>query len=284
MQNKDHSIPQSNVTKHHIINTDFPIEKPIFWGPNQFTEYPDEYNPPSNWRPNDLLALPRVVRFFFGGNEAALKEQFIHLGYVNYTYVHSGLKRPCFPSPDIFQYRFYTDFVPDVEIADPPYNANKSTSDVLDDVMILTAHGKAGDAGGENPHIDGLFDLTYISRVDTNQFCGPTAFPFIIGSFMGAGPAMPPPSVFATSAIVWTSTLQQYGFDPLFATAPNNIPYWFNRIQRTIHIWLTASKSGALEVYKLTEIFGPIGWDQPPSVTPSTVSGLTVTGLTMDFP
>lgn len=52
------------------IDRNFPATEPIFWGPEQDTAYPDVYNLPKNWRENELLAIPRVVRLVYGGAAA----------------------------------------------------------------------------------------------------------------------------------------------------------------------------------------------------------------------
>lgn len=67
MKNADKQIPVSQVLTNKITAYKFPVDKPIFWGPNQVTVFPSTYNEPTGpWRSNVLLQIPRVARFFFG--------------------------------------------------------------------------------------------------------------------------------------------------------------------------------------------------------------------------
>jgi hypothetical protein len=66
MLNKDNQIPVTKIMTGRLISYSFPVEKPIYWGPNQVTVFPDTYNEPSGWKPNQVLSIPKVARFFFG--------------------------------------------------------------------------------------------------------------------------------------------------------------------------------------------------------------------------
>ncbi len=72
MKNKDKNVPKSIVQASEVVIEKFIPAKPIFWGPNQLTVYPDTYNEPRDWRDKEFINIPRVARFFFGdGGEAA---------------------------------------------------------------------------------------------------------------------------------------------------------------------------------------------------------------------
>lgn len=67
MENKDKKRPNSKAAKGRLIQTKFPKDRPILWGPNQDTVFPDTYNEPSDWHEKELLRIPQVVRFIYGG-------------------------------------------------------------------------------------------------------------------------------------------------------------------------------------------------------------------------
>lgn len=81
MRNRDKGIPSSDKAKQESISTNFPKEKPIFWGPGQETKYPTTYNKPVGWHENEVLHIPRVARFIIGGQVS--KRRMFPIGYFN---------------------------------------------------------------------------------------------------------------------------------------------------------------------------------------------------------
>lgn len=49
-----------------LVDQSFPLTDPIFWGPNQDTQYPDNYNEPEGFKRGELLAIPEVIRLVYG--------------------------------------------------------------------------------------------------------------------------------------------------------------------------------------------------------------------------
>jgi hypothetical protein len=53
--------------ERHLVAQHFPVDRPIFWGPNQSTKYSGVYNEPSGFRSPEFMKIPKVVRFITGG-------------------------------------------------------------------------------------------------------------------------------------------------------------------------------------------------------------------------
>lgn len=71
----------------NLVKQKFPADKPIFWGPNQSTTYPNEYNEPSGWINFDLMKIPIVVRFIRGGTVSP--EPIMRAIYLGLTKTHN---------------------------------------------------------------------------------------------------------------------------------------------------------------------------------------------------
>lgn len=141
-ENKDKQFPRSDAAKTDLIRTQFPKEKPIFWGPKQYTEFPDTYNEPDGWRKNELLRIPEVVRLLSGYVKKDVKRT-IYIGTVNYSpLVRERIANISLAHMPIRGYAYQSKLEPVVEIRDK-YNASKSTMEVLKSVRRM-AHTSFG--------------------------------------------------------------------------------------------------------------------------------------------
>lgn len=135
-ENRDNEFPRSEAAKTELIRTDFPKEKPIFWGPKQDTTYPDTYNEPSGWREKELLRIPEVVRLIHGFAKKDIKRT-IYIGSVNYSpLVQERIANIALVHMPILGYAYQEELEPVVEIREK-YNASKSTMDVLKSVRRM---------------------------------------------------------------------------------------------------------------------------------------------------
>src|SRR3954463_1023211 len=80
MSNRNFGFPEG--FEGELVKQEFKAEKPIFWGPNQKTKYPDDYAEPTEWKQPDLMIIPPVIRIITGGkfvNTFVFRS--IYLGY-----------------------------------------------------------------------------------------------------------------------------------------------------------------------------------------------------------
>lgn len=130
MRNRKQQTPKSEAAQDRSARHDFPEARPIFWGPNQFTKYPDEYEEPSDWHQNEVLRIPRVVRLFNARHSAAV----VYLGKRNWITawefaIFEGNAGPFVGVLNTYAYNYGFETVN--EIANPPYNANMTSHDVF---------------------------------------------------------------------------------------------------------------------------------------------------------
>ncbi len=145
-ENKDKKFPRSDADKRGLIDHKFPADKPIFWGPNQFTQFPDTYNEPSGWRTNELLRIPQVLRLFTGGELASADVfRFIYLGrrhYYGTNMFHTS--DGTYGAGQFVGYGWFnlteTQAFEVYENIASAYGANKSTEQLLESYIIKETH------------------------------------------------------------------------------------------------------------------------------------------------
>jgi hypothetical protein len=80
MSNRNFGFPEG--FEGDLVKQEFKATKPIFWGPNHKTKYPDSYEEPSDWKQPDLMIIPPVIRIITGGKFVNTSvSRSIYLGY-----------------------------------------------------------------------------------------------------------------------------------------------------------------------------------------------------------
>lgn len=267
MENKDEKRPVSKAAEGRLIQTKFPEERPILWGPNQDTTYPDTYNEPSDWREKQLLRIPQVVRFISGkGKSDNSISRLIHLGSRNVAVIRIRTADIDILKMPIREYLYLTPFVQDEEISSEVYNANKSTLELLemyhavaktamfseftDEVAYYTVFSQEWVGGSRVPYYVPADDMTYsLVNIVTN-----------------GGYDLPGPSFtydFTTDLPPIPTTPEHY----IAFKATGNIgdlsQYEQNRLKYTIHFYLEHFAFGIFQVNSLSAT-REYDWDKPP--------------------
>lgn len=123
-----------------VIQHKFPPERPIFWGPNQETTYPDIYNPPKDWRDKEALHIPEVVRFIVGGRVPnRFIQRYIYIGHQRTEIVTwQNASTTCLAHPYNKFYSNFEDFIFDGEDL-AAYGANKTAAEAVDEFVRIAA-------------------------------------------------------------------------------------------------------------------------------------------------
>jgi hypothetical protein len=299
MKNRDRWIPRSETAKHHVISQKFPAARPIFWGPNQFTVYPSQYNEPSGWKPNELLVLPRVARFFFGSAPRININRSVYLGWINYANIRIRMADIPFEQMPIRQYCYYSHFTQVTEIR-TAYGANLNTLDVLNANMLTVETAKSSDFTSDFPDFtQPFFSPLHISG-QRDSFLNTLEDPprtYSIVNFVGGdlGFVLPPPSF----VVDIDSAGYPYDASTVVPSSPEN--YWTqssltplsypqfirNRLKWTLHVYLINRINSSGQSNMLGIVRDKTGWDQLPTVTDPSVTALPfrftkfVTGLVL---
>jgi hypothetical protein len=278
--NRDKGVPESENPNRPLI-TDFPIKNPIFWGPGQATKFPDEYSKPEGWKANEVLNIPKVVRYFIGYKPAEPDTyRCIYLGHMNYCVVRqipAEIPRR-FPYQDhipLREYQYYTEFQQANEIS--TLGANLSTSALLNSVM------NTGPVGKFEAFLSGIinmwqpfFSTEYVGLVDYPfDYFDPTGtiYPYTYHSVSiiengGTAPATGPNF---TDNLDDGNDFNSYPLTELYVkytkSTLSGIDVIDVRLARTFHIYLVNNWISGVQTNTLYVVIGDLGWDNDPPST-----------------